>query len=247
MNKAFVTILLCCLSFASSGSESARGLRHVSVDVFDTESVRRGAGYFAQYCQGCHGIKQIRYSRIGRDVEIDESTMRQEFLFGGAKIHDAVRTALAPSDAETVFGIVPPDLSLVVRARGADWVYSYLNGFYADPKRPFGVNNLIAANVAMPNVLWEWQGVQEPVISHAKSTPEIVDVRVVESGRMSVHEFDRMLKDIVNFLAYVAEPSQLERLPLGKYVLAFLFLLTVILFKLKKEYWKDIEQNSTPS
>lgn len=240
MNKA-LAILLCIFSFASVAAETGKALKHVSVDIFDTDSVRRGAGYFAHYCLGCHGIKQIRYSRIGRDLQADEEGMRREFMFGDVKVHDYVRTAMAPSDAETAFGVVPPDLSLVVRARGADWIYGYLNGFYVDPKRPFGVNNLVAPNVAMPNVLWELQGTQEAVVSIVKGVPEVVDARLAEPGRMNAREFDRTLMDLVNFLAYVSEPAKLERLPLGKYVIVFLLFLTVILFKLKKEYWKNLD------
>jgi ubiquinol-cytochrome c reductase cytochrome c1 subunit len=240
MNKALL-IILSIVSMAVGAAESKRPLKHISVDIFDTESVRRGAGYFANYCLGCHGIKQMRYSRIGKDLKLNEEDMRREFLFGDSKIHDYVQTAMAPSDSEKAFGVVPPDLSLIVRARGADWIYGYLTGFYADPKRPFGVNNIVAPNVAMPNVLWEFQGSQEPVLASNKGVPEVVDVRLAEPGLMRVQEFDRAVTDIVNFLAYVSEPSKLERLPLGKYVIAFLIFLTVILYKLKKEYWKDIE------
>jgi ubiquinol-cytochrome c reductase cytochrome c1 subunit len=215
--------------------------RSVSVDIFKKASVGRGAAYFANYCQGCHGLKQIRYSRIGQDLNVGEETMRKEFLLGGAKIHDYVRTAMLPKDAETTFGVVPPDLSLIVRARGADWIFSYLKGFYDDPKRPFGVNNAVVPNVAMPNVLWEFQGPQKPVVETVDGNPVVVDVESTGHGKLSEEEFDEMLTDIVNYLTYVSEPSKLERLPLGKYVIAFLLLLTVIFYKLKKEYWKDLE------
>jgi ubiquinol-cytochrome c reductase cytochrome c1 subunit len=240
MNKALV-ILLCVFSLACGAVESRKPLKHVSVDIFDADSVRRGGGYFANYCLGCHGIKQMRYSRIGKDLKLSEEQMRGEFMFGDVKIHDYVRTAMASTDSETAFGVVPPDLSLIVRARGADWIYGYLMGFYVDPKRPFGVNNIVAPNVAMPNVLWELQGTQEPVTSVIKGVPEVVDVRLTEPGKMRTQEFDRAVMDIVNFLAYVAEPAKLERLPLGKYVIAFLIILTVILYKLKKQYWKNLD------
>ena len=246
MNKVFA-LILCAVSFACMGSESAKPLEKARVDIFDSESVRRGASYFASYCLGCHSIKQIRYSRIGTDVQMSddprvrEELMRKEFMFGDAKIHDNVRTAMAAADSEVMFGVVPPDLSLVIRARGADWVYSYLKGFYIDPARPFGVNNTVVSNVAMPNVLWELQGAQEPVLGTRDGKDVVVDVRLAESGLLSAREFDQYITDIVNFLAYVAEPSKLERLPLGKYVIAFLIFLTVILYKLKKEYWKDVD------
>jgi ubiquinol-cytochrome c reductase cytochrome c1 subunit len=239
MNKA-LAIFLGFLSVTGEAAESEFH-RSVSVDIFDKASVNRGAGYFANYCQGCHGLKQIRYSRVGKDLNISEDTMRGEFMFGGAKVHDYIRTAMLPKDAEATFGVVPPDLSLIVRARGADWIYSYLKGFYDDPKRPFGVNNAVVPNVAMPNVLWEFQGPQQPVIEIEDGNAVVVDVKPAGKGRLSEEEFDEMLTDLVNYLAYVGEPSKLDRLPLGKFVVAFLLLLTVIFYKLKKEYWKDLE------
>lgn len=238
--KRALTLLLLVFSLPSAGTPSGRSLETVEVDIFDRESVRRGAGLFANYCLGCHGIKQMRYSRIAKDLHLDQEALRREFLFGQAKVYDPIRTAMAPAVAEAAFGVVPPDLSLIVRARGANWVYNYLKGFYLDPKRPFGVNNMVAPNVAMPNVLWEFQGIQVPVVKMVAGVPTVVDVRLSEPGKMSPQEFRGAVTDIVNFLAYVAEPAKLERLPLGKYVLAFLIILTVLLYKLKKEYWKDI-------
>lgn len=247
MNK-ILAIVLCAVSLVCNGAESGKPLDKVGVDVFDLESVRRGAGYFANYCLGCHGVKQIRYSRIGSDLKLSddakfrEEIMRREFMFGDAKIHDNVRTAMSPADSEVMFGVVPPDLSLVVRARGADWVYSYLKGFYVDPKRPFGVNNAVVSNVAMPNVLWELQGSQEAVFSTEGEYPVLTELRLTRSGNLSTKEFDKVVTDLVNFLAFVSEPTKLQRLPLGKYVIFFLIVLTVILYKLKKEYWKDIDR-----
>jgi ubiquinol-cytochrome c reductase cytochrome c1 subunit len=241
MNKA-LAILLFLFSFVGiAAAEAGKPLKDVDEDVFDLESVRRGAGYFSHYCLGCHGVKQMRYSRIAADLELDVDTLRKEFMFGEAKIHDYMKTAMAPADAEMAFGVVPPDLSLIVRARGADWVYSYLKGFYTDPSRPFGVNNVVVQNVAMPNVLWELQGVQVPVTRMVGGTETVVDAKRAESGKLSPLEFNRVLTDLVNFLAYVSEPAQLERLPLGKYVIAFLIFFTVVLYKLKKEYWKDVD------
>jgi ubiquinol-cytochrome c reductase cytochrome c1 subunit len=239
MRTAF-GIALLLFSLAASATEPVKPLEDADVDIFDTESVRRGAGFFSNYCMGCHSVKLIRYSRIGKDLGLDEDAMRREFMFGNVKIHDYLETAMSKSDGENAFGVAPPDLSLVVRARGADWVYSYLKGFYVDPKRPFGVNNVVSPDVAMPNVLWALQGVQEPVIKKVSGVDTVVDVRLVKKGEMSPKEFDQAVTDIVNFLAYVAEPSKLQRLPLGKYVLFFLVVLAIIMYRLKKEYWKDV-------
>lgn len=239
MNKA-LAILLCFFALAGNAWASGKSLESADVDIFDKESVRRGANYFASYCLGCHGIKQIRYSRIGADLKLKEGDMREEFMFGDAKIHDNIRTAMVPADSEAMFGVVPPDLSLAIRARGADWVYTYLKSFYTDSKRPFGVNNTVVENVAMPNVLWELQGTQEAVVKDVDGKPTVVGLKLVEPGKLSKKEFDHMLTDLVNFMAYVAEPTKLERLPMGKYVILFLIVLTVVLYKLKKEYWKDV-------
>lgn len=239
MKTAF-GIALLLFSFAASAVDPVKPLLDTDVDIFDTDSVRRGAGFFANYCMGCHSAKQIRYSRIAKDLELSEDTMRREFMFGNVKIHDYLETAMSKEDGENAFGVAPPDLSLVVRAKGGDWVYSYLKGFYTDPKRPFGVNNLVSPDVAMPNVLWELQGTQEPVIKKINGADAVIDVRLVKKGEMPPKEFDQALTDIVNFLAYVSEPSKLQRLPLGKYVILFLVVLAVIMYRLKKEYWKNI-------
>ncbi len=240
MIKAFFVLFLCTASWCSWG-ESSASLESADNDPFDQLSVIRGAQYFGQYCLGCHGLKQIRYSRLGKDLKINESGMREVLLFGDAKIHDPIQTAMDPAAATTIFGVAPPDLSLVVRSRGADWVYSYLKGFYEDAKRPFGVNNTLVPNVAMPNVLWELQGSQAPEIEHHEGQDLVVGVRRMSHGTLSERQFDQVVNDLVNFLAYVGEPSILQRVPLGKYVIAFLLLLTLIFHKLKKEYWKDID------
>jgi ubiquinol-cytochrome c reductase cytochrome c1 subunit len=238
MKKA-LGILLILLSCSGNASQTTH-LSRVDVDVFDFESVRRGAGLYANYCMGCHSLRQMRYSRIAKDLDLSEETMRREFMFGDAKVHDYIRSSMTPQDGEAAFGVAPPDLSLMARARGPDWIFSYLKGFYLDPSRPFGVNNLVAENVAMPNVLWELQGTQEPVLKREKGANVVAGVKLVKEGSMSRKAFDRALTDLVNFLAYVAEPARLERLPLGKYVIVFLIVLTFFLYKLKKEYWKKI-------
>lgn len=240
MKKTFSILLLSVASFAVS-AESGVALEHADVDVFDQLSVIRGAEYYANYCQGCHSLRQIRYSRIGKDLQLNEAALRETILLGDAKIHETVGTALPAKAALGAFGVVPPDLSLVTRSRGADWVYSYLKGFYVDEKRPFGVNNVILPNVAMPNVLWELQGTQEPVIEIEHGKPEITGLRSSGHGKLNPREFDAVVTDLVNYLAYVSEPSALQRLPLGKYVIVFLLFLTFIFHRLKKEYWKDID------
>lgn len=236
---SFLGLFLILFSSLCGASEKST-LSRVDVDVFDAESVRRGAGIYANYCMGCHSLGQIRYSRIQKDLELSEATMRAEFMLGAVKIHDTIKTAMTREDGDVMFGVSPPDLSLVARSRGVDWVYSYLKGFYKDPARPLGVNNLVAENIAMPNVLWALQGVQEPIKTQEHGESIITGVKQVKAGSQSAEAFDQTVTDLVTFLAYVAEPSQLQRLPLGKYVLFFLLVLTVVFYKLKKEYWKNL-------
>ena len=238
--KTLIGILLLLGCFSGAAEASGKALESADIDVFDQASLRRGAALYADYCMGCHSLRQIRYSRIAKDTGMTAEELQNTLMYGEAKPQDYVNTSYHKNDAEAVFGIAPPDLSLVVRARGKDWVYSYLKGFYVDPKKPWGVNNLVVDSIAMPNVLWSLQGIQEPVIHKTDGVDEVVELRLAEPGKLAPEQFDAALNDLVGFLAYVAEPAQLERLPLGKYVLLFLIALTVILYKLKKEYWKDV-------
>jgi len=240
--KNLTAFLILCLALFSAGGHASEtaGLSSVKIDVFDLDAIQRGAGVYANYCVGCHSLGQMRYSRIQKDLDLSEAGMRKTFMLGDAKLHDSLKTALSPADGETMFGVAPPDLSLVARSRGVDWVYSYLKGFYVDPSRPLGVNNRVAENIAMPNVLWGLQGIQEPVRSELHGASVITGLKLVKPGSQSVSEFDQTVRDLVTFLAYVAEPSQLQRLPLGKYVLFFLLILIVVFRRLKKEYWKEL-------
>jgi len=238
--KRLIVALLWAVSLTLSAAEGQPALESAEIDVFDRESVRRGAEFYVNYCQGCHSVKHLRYSRLAKDYGIDEETMANKFLLGERKMHETLLSAMEPSDSEQWLGAPAPDLSLVARARGADWIYSYLRGFYVDATRPTGVNNVYANNVAMPNVLAELQGLQKPVIAHREGVEFIERLEREQQGSMTPDEFDGALTDLVNFLVYVAEPAQLQRLRLGKYVLVFLIALTYVLYRLKREYWKDV-------
>ena len=241
--KTIIALVIFAFSFGAQAVEGSHPLQKADVDVFDLESVRRGAGYFVDYCMGCHSIKHLRYSRLGRDLEIKDEVLRKDIMPEGAKVHESLLTAMNPEDAIKWFGVAPPDLSLVARAHGADWLYSYLKGFYIDqsPTRPTGVNNLYFKDVAMPNVFWDLQGLQKPVVGTHGGSQVIERLEKVTQGKMSDKEFDQTMVDLVAFLVYAAEPAQFARLTLGKYVIFVLLVLAIILFKLKKEYWKDIK------
>jgi ubiquinol-cytochrome c reductase cytochrome c1 subunit len=239
MNR-LLAALLYAVSLGLGAAEGQPPLQHVAIDVFDQASVRRGAEFYVNYCQGCHSLKHIRYSRLAKDYAIDDEAMKKTFLLGERKMHETLLSAMATADAELWFGAPAPDLSLTARARGADWIYSYLRSFYLDASRPSGVNNLYVDNVAMPNVMAELQGLQKPVVVHRDGVEFIERLALERPGAMRPAEFDQALTDLMNFLVYVAEPAQLHRLPLGKYVLLFLIIFTWILYRLKKEYWKDV-------
>lgn len=240
--KTIIALVFFALSFGAQAVEGTAPLQKADVDVFDLQSVRRGAAYFVDYCMGCHSIKHLRYSRLARDLKVTEADLRKNVMPDGAKIHESMLTAMDGDDALKWFGVVPPDLTLVARARGANWLYSYLKGFYIDesPTRSTGVNNLYFKDVAMPNVFWDLQGLQKPVFKNQGGSNIIESLQLISKGKLSEKEFNQTMSDLVTFLVYAAEPAQYSRLSLGKYVIFVLVILTVILFKLKKEYWKDI-------
>ncbi|MDD5228885.1 MAG: cytochrome c1 [Methylococcales bacterium] len=215
-------------------------LQDADVDLTDKVSLQRGAKHFVTYCLGCHSAKQIRYLRIANDLGLDEKHVLNDIAPEGAGIYDQLHSAMNKHDAEKWFGTQPPDLSLIARSRGADWLYSYLKSFYVDKNRPFGVNNAIFEDVGMPNPLWQLQGEQKPVFANAGERQGLEKLVSVGNGTQSTEEFDRTVNDLVNFLVYVGEPVQLERQQMGKYVLFFLLIFLVISYLLKKEYWKDV-------
>ena len=239
MKKLLQTCLLLLLPlgvFASEGME----LDSADIDLTDKASLENGAHLYVQYCLGCHSTKYIRYLNLADDFDIDENEILSKVAPDGAGIYDKMLTAMNGHDAKKWFGIQPPDLSLIARSRGADWLYSYLKGFYADPKKPLGVNNAFFPDVGMPNPLWKLQGKQVAVYETIDGQEVITELELEEEGTMSADEFDKSVNDIVNFLVYAGEPVQLERESMGKYVLFFIFVFGIIAYLLKKEYWKDV-------
>ncbi len=192
-------------------------LDHAETDIMDTASLQNGAKLFMNYCSGCHAISFMRYNRIGKDLGLSDGLVKKNLMFAGNKTGEAITTAMPEDAAASWFGGVPPDLSLVARSKGTDWIYTYLRGFYDDESRIFGVNNKVLVNASMPDALWSLKESQ------------------------SEAEFDNSVRDITNFLDYVGEPAKLIRLRLGKWVLLFLGVLFVLTYLLKKEYWKDVK------
>ncbi len=238
MKKIIYTMLLLLpLSTLAAGGVN---LKTVDIDLADFASIQKGAKHYVTYCLGCHSAKHMRYKRIAIDLEIDEKQVLAEIAPEGAGIYDQMHTAMDSHDSRKWFGVTPPDLSLIARSRGPDWLYSYLKGFYADESKALGVNNTIFKDVGMPNMLWKLQGIQTAVKQKVNGEEVITYLKLSEPGTLSPKEFDKMVTELVNFLVYVGEPVQLERQRMGKYVLFFLFIFGVIAYLLKKEYWKDV-------
>jgi ubiquinol-cytochrome c reductase cytochrome c1 subunit len=240
MKRLITLFLMATLSFCSYASEDM-ALQEADIDLSDSESLQRGAKHYVDNCLSCHSLKHIRYQRMALDFEIDDKKVLKDIAIEGATIYDQLHSAMNSHDAEKWFGVQPPDLSLIGRSRGADWLYSYLKGFYVDKTKPLGINNTVFKDVGMPNVFWQLQGQQKPVFHLVDGQQQIEKLVITEPGKLSEQEFDLMVNDLVNFLVYVGEPVQMERHRLGKYVLFFLLIFSVIAYKLKKEYWKDID------
>jgi len=207
-------------------------LESAPIDASNHESLQRGAKTFVNYCLNCHSANYMRYNRL-LDIGLSEKQIKDNLLFAGDKIGDPMKVAMNKADAKKWFGVAPPDLSVEVRARGADWVYSYLRSFYRDPDSTTGWNNVVYPKVAMPHVLYELQGEQQ--LDH-----ETHELTLVKPGKLSATEYDTLVGDLTNFLAYMSEPAKQQRNHMGWFVLLFLGVLLVLTYKLKKAYWKDI-------
>jgi len=211
--------LILALSVLSFNVFSAGNLHldHANTDISDTASLQNGAKLFMNYCSGCHAIGFMRYNRIAEDLSLSDSLVAEHLMFAGEKPGDTITTTMPKEAATKWFGGPPPDLSLVARSKGTDWIYTYLRSFYEDESKIFGVNNKVLENASMPDALWS--------LKKAKSEAE----------------FNQDVRDITNFLDYVGEPAKLIRTSLGVWVLLFLSVLLVLTILLKKEYWKDVK------
>ncbi|GGP55463.1 cytochrome c1 [Shewanella saliphila] len=231
MKKLLIALVTLLPSLAMAASGHNVHLESANVDLHDKASLERGLDLFQQYCSGCHSTQYQRYERVAADIGISTDDMRSKYILNDAKIGDLMENAIPTADAAKWFGAAPPDLTLVARVRGEDWVYSYLKGFYADETRPFGVNNTVFPLVGMPHVLQDLQGL---------AVKQDDGTFVTTGGKLTAEEYDQAVRDITGFLVYSAEPVQLERKALGMWVLGFLFIFFIIAYLLKKEYWKDV-------
>lgn len=255
MKKIFLLCLLV-LGFQAEANEGAVTMMKAPINLKDQASLQRGARTYMNYCGGCHSLQYMRYNRMAKDIGITDpdgnvaaDIVTKNLIFTGEHIGDTIQTAMPKDAGERWFGKAPPDLTLSARVRGSDWLYTYLHSFYRDDKSPWGSNNRLFPDVAMPNILFPLQGDQVPIyrkeILHVDGEPKEVEVidhlATVSSGLLTEHQFDLVAADLVNFLSYTAEPIQLDRKKIGLWVLLFLVIFLVPVYLLKKEYWKDID------
>jgi ubiquinol-cytochrome c reductase cytochrome c1 subunit len=232
---------------AGAAGAPSPALQSAHNDVANIASLQRGARNFVNYCQGCHSARYVRYSRLASDLGLSEQQVIDNLMFTGERVHDTMKVAMRPEDAARWFGTTPPDLSLIARSRGPDYIYSFLRSFYVDPSRPTGVNNMMLPGTSMPHVLWELQGVQQAVYdgesdaAHDAVHKKFKGFELAKPGSLSPQEYDQFVRDTVNFLDYIAEPMQLQRRELGFRVLGFLLVFFLFAYFLKKEYWKDVK------
>lgn len=268
--------LLIALAFAfapltgMAAGGPAVELQQANVDLNNHAAIQRGAKYVVNYCMGCHSTQYVRYKQM-LEVGLSEDVIKDNLILSDAKVGDLMKIAMPEDDAASWFGAAAPDLTLTARIKhgGADWIYSYLKGFYTDPSRPLGVNNTVFPNVGMPHVLWDLQGIQDPVYryevhheghvaasfdteaaadGYVKEQQEagfrlhrVVDsLELVQPGKLTPAEYDQVARDIAAYLTYISEPVKLERQRIGIWVMLFLVVFTILAYLMKKEWWKDV-------
>ena len=233
-------IFLSFLSFVGLASAAGGGysLDRANIDASDAESLQRGAKIFIDRCVSCHSAAFMRFNRL-TDIGLSERQIQQYFITDDTvKVGDTIKSAIRASDAKIMFGVVPPDLSVVSRSRGADWLYTYLRTFYKDEAATTGWNNLVFPNVAMPNVFSQEQGVLRAV--HSTSGQSGLTLQVETEGSLTADAFDDLMLDLTNFLVFMGEPAAEKRKQIGSFVIIFLILFAFMAWAVKREFWKDI-------
>ncbi|MBC3910096.1 MULTISPECIES: cytochrome c1 [Undibacterium] len=219
----------------------------------DMAALQNGAKLFVNYCLNCHSASAMRYNRL-KDIGLTDDQIKQNLLFTGEKVGDLMKTTMSAKDAKEWFGAVPPDLSVIARAKasgdgtGADWIYTYLRTYYKDDSRPSGWNNKVFPSVGMPHVLWELQGVQEEKVVEekdphdaSKKVHKFVGFDLVKPGTMNKIEYDNAVGDLVAYMQWMGEPAQSTRKRLGVWVLLFLATLATLAWRLNASYWKEVK------
>ena len=236
--KIAVLSLLPVWAMASGGGDE--GLDPVDINLADKASLQRGAKTFVNYCLSCHSAAYMRYERMGSDLGINEKLLRENLMLATDKPGDTMTITMSEDGAKKWFGVVPPDLSVTARYRRPDWIYTYLRSFYIDNSSPTGWNNVLFPNVAMPNVLYEWQGYRKAYFTDTESGSHFEKFEQLTAGNMTTEEFDGAIRDLTNFMVYLAEPAKLVRYRIGLWVVVFMGLFTMFAYFLKREYWRDV-------
>jgi len=244
--RRLLPLFLLLWPLAGTTTTGGYPLQNAGTDVSNLASLQRGARNFVNYCLGCHSAQYMRYSQVADDLALTEQELRDNLMFTGTRIYDAMLSSMPPEQAREWFGNAPPDVSLIARSRGVDYVYTFLKSFYGDPSRPTGANNAVLANTGMPHVLAGLQGVQQPryedkVGEDGKAVRHLVGLEPGAPGEMTAEEFDGFVRDTVNFLEYVSEPAKSQRRSLGVWVILYLLMFLAFTYFLKKEYWKDVK------
>ncbi len=237
--KIAVLSVLPVLAVASGGGDE--GLDPVEINLADQASLQRGAKTFVNYCLSCHSAAYMRYERMGSDLGINEQLLRENLMLATEKPGDTMTVTMSEDGAKKWFGVVPPDLSLTARSKGPNWIYTYLRSFYWDKSSPTGWNNVLFPNVAMPHVLYRLQGYREAEFEGATGGLRHFAGYIEKTpGQMSNEEYDAAMRDLTNFMVYLAEPAKLVRYKIGVWVMIFMGVLVFLTYATKKEYWRDV-------
>jgi ubiquinol-cytochrome c reductase cytochrome c1 subunit len=245
--KKILFILISLLS--TSGLMAAGGTDYigekVQTNIRSVDSLRNGAKTYMNYCMGCHSMDYQRYNRVAEDLGLNEDEMMNGLVLTDAKFTDKMTIAMSEEQAKTWFGKAPPDLSVIAKARGLDWLYNFLINYYVDPKSVTGWNNLTLPNASMPHVLWELQGLRTAHFEvhtdeEGNDHKEFKNFETLEAGLLSEQEYKDLARDLVNFLNYSSEPAQLIRMSLAPWVLLFVSLFTLLAYMLKVNYFRDV-------
>jgi len=239
---AISSLLIAAEGFAAGGGAE---LEPSHIDPGNISSLQRGARNFMNYCSGCHSAQYVRFNTIGKYLGLSEEQLVDNLMFNAEKTFETIQASMPAADAARWYGTAPPDMSLMARAKGADYIFNFLKGFYLDPDSPTGVDNLVLEGTSMPHVLWELQGYQNATFSEHTvdgiTSHEFDGFEPVTTGSLDAEDYDEFVRDTVNFLAYIAEPIRSERRKLGVWVLMFLVVFWVIASMLKKQIWKDVK------
>lgn len=236
-------LVWCFIPLVAFASGPEMKLDKAPLRPTDKVSLQRGAQAFVNYCLTCHSAEYMRYNRM-RDLGLTENQISENLIFTGQKVGELMTVAMKKKEAKQWFGVAPPDLSVIARSRGPDWLYTYLRTFYRDDSTATGWNNLLFDKAAMPHVLYQLQGKQTLEVKTEDDghggAHEVKTLKLATPGVLSKAEYDTYVADLVNYLVYLGEPAATKRTQLGAIVMLFLFLMLGLTYALKKEYWRDI-------